>query len=125
MAQDGENSIEKQRLKNLENGSEEDYYESSGDEESDGDNHEDNDDQPTRFEAVHRSGRRVIRLCFNKLRKNPSPFQSQNLLKLHVFFSGLFQMHIFYLFIHTVKSSVKKIIIKATLFYKIAVWEPD
>ena len=62
MAQDGENFNEKQRLKNLDNGSEEDYYESSGDEESDGENHEDNDDQPTRFEAERStSGRRVTR----------------------------------------------------------------
>ena len=62
MAQDGENFNEKQRLKNLDNGSEEDYYESSGDEESDGDNHEDDDDQPTRFEAERStSGRRVTR----------------------------------------------------------------
>ena len=54
---------------------------------SDGDNHEDDDDQPKRFE----DGRSLDPagewhdLCFNKLRKNSGPFQSQTLLKLQVF----------------------------------------
>ena len=54
MVHDGEKFIlnrnEEQHLKNLANGSDKDDYESSGEEESDGDNRED-DDQPTRFEA--------------------------------------------------------------------------
>ena len=64
MVQNGEKFIlirnEAQRLKNLANRSDEDDYESSGEDESDGDNREDNDDQPTRFEhGRNRSGRRV------------------------------------------------------------------
>ena len=31
--------------------------------------------------------------------------------------------HIYFIYLHTVKSSVKKLI--KTMFYKIAVWEPD
>ena len=42
---------EEQRLKNLANASDKNDYKSSGEKESDGDNHEDDDDQPTRFEA--------------------------------------------------------------------------
>ena len=66
MAQDGEKFIlsqnKEKRLKNLANGSHEDDYESSGEAESDGDNHEDDDDQPKRFEAGRsKSGRRVTR----------------------------------------------------------------
>ena len=83
---------EEQRLKNLANGSDEDYYESRGEEESDDDNREDDDNQLTRFEdGRSRSGRRLHDLCFNKLRKNPGPFQSQTLLKLHVFSIDSFQ----------------------------------
>ena len=55
MVHDGEKFIlsrnEEQRLKNLANGSDENDYESSDEEESDGDNCEEDDDQPTRFEA--------------------------------------------------------------------------
>ena len=40
---------EEQRLKNLANGSDEDDYESRGEEKNDGDNREDDDDQPTRL----------------------------------------------------------------------------
>ena len=66
MVQDAEKFIispnEEQRLKNLANGSDEDDYESSGEEENDGDNREDDDAQPMRFEAGRsRSGRRVTR----------------------------------------------------------------
>ncbi|PFX21531.1 hypothetical protein AWC38_SpisGene13985 [Stylophora pistillata] len=69
LVQDGEKFLlsrnEEQRLKNLANGSDEDDYESSGEKESDGDNREDDDDQPTRFEAgSSRSGRRVTRFVF-------------------------------------------------------------
>ncbi|XP_022796637.1 uncharacterized protein LOC111335061 [Stylophora pistillata] len=69
LVQDGEKFLlsrnEEQRLKNLANGSDEDDYESSGEEESYGDNREDDDDQPTRFEAGRsRSGRRVTRFVF-------------------------------------------------------------
>ena len=42
---------EEQRLKNLANASDKNDYKSSGEKESAGDNHEDDDDQPTRFEA--------------------------------------------------------------------------
>ena len=53
MVHDGEKFIlsrnEEQRLKNLANGSDENDYESSDEEESDGDNRGDDDDQPTRF----------------------------------------------------------------------------
>ena len=31
----------------------------------------------------------------------------------------------YFIYLFTVKSSVKKKLIKTTLFYKIAVWEPD
>ena len=51
LVQDGEKFIlirnEEQRLKNLANGSDEDDYESSGEEKSQGDNRVDDDDQPT------------------------------------------------------------------------------
>ena len=33
--------------------------------------------------------------------------------------------HTYFVYLYTVKSSVKKKLIKTTLFYKIAVWEPD
>ena len=47
------------------NGSDEEDYESTGEEESDGDNREDDDDQPTRFEAGHgKSSRTVTRFLF-------------------------------------------------------------
>ena len=53
---------EEQRLKNLANGSDEDDYESRGEEESDVDNRKDDDDQTTLFEAgLSRSSRRVAR----------------------------------------------------------------
>ena len=53
---------EEQRLKNLAKGSDEDDYESRGEEESDGDNRKGDDDQPTLFKAgLSRSGRRVTR----------------------------------------------------------------
>ena len=56
---------EEQRLKSLANGCHEDGYESSGEETSDSDNREDDDDQPTRFDAGRsRSGRRVTRFVF-------------------------------------------------------------
>ena len=42
---------EEQRLKNLANASDKNDYKSSGEKERDGDNHEDDDDQPTLFEA--------------------------------------------------------------------------
>ena len=54
MVQDGKKFIlsrnEEQRLRNMANMSDEDDYDSSGEKESDGDNCEDDDDQPTSFE---------------------------------------------------------------------------
>ena len=96
MVQDGEKFIlsrnEEQRLKNLANGSDEDDYESSGEEKSGDDNHEDDDNQPTRFEAGRiTSGRRVTQFVLLQARKNPRRFQSQTLLKLHVFSIDSFQ----------------------------------
>ena len=77
------------------NGSDKDDYESSGEEKSNGDNvnHEDDDDQPTRFEAGRStSGRRVPRFVLLQARKkNSRRFQSQTLLKLHVFSIDSFQ----------------------------------
>ena len=38
----------------------------------------------------------------------------------------LYIQHTYFMYLYTVKSSVKKKkLIKATLFYKIAVWEPN
>ena len=64
MVQDGEKCIlsrnEEQCLKNLANGSD---YERSGEEKSDGDNREDDDNQPTRFEAGPSTSGRRVKLC--------------------------------------------------------------
>ena len=65
---------EEQRLKNLANASDKNDYKSSGEKESAGDNHEDDDDQPTRFEAGRStSGRRVARFVLLQPRKKYIP----------------------------------------------------